>query len=701
MSRSVTRTVRLPADSRSPAAARAVVRSVMTEADLTDLLDEALLLTTELSTNSVVHAGTDLDVQVVADSTGVTVTVSDFDADPYRLLSATPSPRRAASSPNTPHAAPPAESVTTSENPGTEAPMSPAELAERGRGLMLVDHFATSWGTTHYSGGKKVWFRLSRRGGPAATVEPDAKTTGSAPARLTPKALTTFADTDRWAVEHGVGTLATDLLRRLCSVLGCPGGQVLLDHGDGHGMRDVASYGIPPDDPDTTLRVPLPVNRPWRGELQVSAISPENPYTSPLATLAAERLALVLENDRLRVTDLKRQGWLTFLAEASGLLAQSLDVDLTLALIPRLVVPRLGPWCAVHSADEWGELRLASAAHIDEAATAELVKQLDRDEPRGKMRETFRSGNRGSLVGPVEGFVIPLAARGQRLGTLTVGRHLDRRHDSEEIFIIEDLAGRAALALDNARIHAERRRVAVTLQQSLLPPTLPDVKWVRFAAEYVPTGVDADVGGDFYDVLPLPRDRWLMVLGDVSGKGVAAAAVTGLVRDVIRALARDDRPVPDLLTRVNEALIERGNGRYCTLVLAVLTPGQGSRLHVRLHLAGHDRPVLVTSTGRASPVGIAGTALGLLENVKSPPEDVILYPGDSLVFFTDGVTERRNGPDMFGVDRLRTALAGLAGLPAEAVAARLRSAVLGFSPEEPRDDIAIVVARNELMAGSD
>ncbi|HEX6500423.1 MAG TPA: SpoIIE family protein phosphatase [Micromonosporaceae bacterium] len=669
----------------------------MTEADLTDLLDEALLLTTELSTNSVVHAGTELDVQVVADAAGVTVTVSDFDADSYRLLAATPRPRRPAQA-NARGGAVGGSDVATGE-----IPAAPVELTERGRGLMLVDHFATSWGTTHFSSGKRVWFRLARPGDGGGdgggTDHSGVEDAAPEPAQLSAAALTTFAELDRWAVEHGAGTLATDLLRRLCGILGCSGGMVLLDQGDGHGIRDVASYGVPPGDSDPTLRVPLPLNRPWRGELRIAAISPENPFASPLATLAAERLALVLENDRLRHTDLKRQGWLTFLAEASALLAQSLDVDLTLALIPQLVVPRLGPWCAVHAADEWGELRLASATHLDEAATGDLVKQLEREEPRAKLRGTLRSGQRASLAGPVEGLVLPLAARGQRLGTLTVGRHADRRQDSEEIFIIEDLAGRAALALDNARIHAERRRVAVTLQQSLLPPTLPSVNWVRFAAEYEPTGVDADVGGDFYDVLPLPRDRWLMVLGDVSGKGVAAAAVTGLVRDVIRVLARDDRPLPDLLTRVNEALIERGNGRYCTLVLASLTPGPGSRVHVRLHLAGHERPVLVAATGRASPVGNPGTALGLLDRVKSPPEDLILYPGDTLVFFTDGVTERRRGAEMFGVDRLRTALAGLAGLPAEAVAARLRSAVLGFSPEEPRDDIAIVVARNELLPG--
>ena len=136
------------------------------------------------------------------------------------------------------------------------------------------------------------------------------------------------------------------------------------------------------------------------------------------------------------------------------------------------------------------------------------------------------------------------------------------------------MARRAALAIENARIHAERGKVAHTLQQSLLPPVLPVVKGIGFAAEYVPTGDAAEVGGDFYDVVPLADDRWLVVVGDVSGKGVQAAAVTGLVRDVIRVLVRDGRPLPETLTRLNETLVERGGGRFCTLALAAVGPGR-------------------------------------------------------------------------------------------------------------------------------
>jgi serine phosphatase RsbU (regulator of sigma subunit) len=302
------------------------------------------------------------------------------------------------------------------------------------------------------------------------------------------------------------------------------------------------------------------------------------------------------------------------------------------------------------------------------------------------------------LAAPVEGYAVGLVARGQQLGVLSVGRGTDHWQGPEEVAVVEDVARRAALALDNARIHAERRAVAQALQRSLLPPRLPEVSGIDFGAEYVPTGGGVDVGGDFYDVVALDGDRWLVVVGDVSGKGVQAATVTGLVRDVTRVLIRDGRPLSEALARLNETLVERGGGRFCTLALAVVGPGTGGRLEVLLYLAGHDQPVLLHADGSTSLVGACGTALGLLTAISSPPSSVYLEPGDTLVFYTDGVTERRRGVELFGVDRLRAEAAALAGFPAEVVASRLRAATLNFSTETPRDDIAIFTLRNEVPA---
>jgi sigma-B regulation protein RsbU (phosphoserine phosphatase) len=672
------RRVRLPADRRTPAAARAVVRSVLAEAHLDDLANEALLLTTELTTNAVEHAGTELDIEVVADGVGLSVTVSDF-------------------APNSGND----ELTVGTRNDTTEID----EVSERGRGLLLVDHFASRWGTTYLPTGKGVWFRLDRAGaepgagasaGGASMAGYPGAVDGSAPSAGAMSELMQTAP-DMYA-DDPLPDFATNLLSRVAEMVGAAGGAVRLDRGDGQGRQLLARFGRQPRPDSKLLRVPLTVHRPYAGELELDAAP--SAYARPLAVLTAERLSLHLENDRLRRADVRRQAWLTFLAEASELLAQSLDVELTMALIPQLVVPRLGQWCAVHTADEWGRLRLAAASHADESVLPHLHRVLAETGPdsiQARLREASRSAAQIPLGGPMEGFAVPLIARGQRLGTLAVGRHQRHRHDPDEVAVLEDVARRAALAIENARIHAERRRVAQTLQQSLLPPVLPVVDGIGFAAEYVPTGDDAEVGGDFYDVVPLPDGRWLVVIGDVSGKGVQAAAVTGLVRDVIRVLVGDGKPLPEALARLNETLVERGGGRYCTLALAAVGPGDGDHLDVSLHLAGHDRPVLLAGAGGARFVGVGGTALGLLDSITSPTTEITLTPGDSLIFYTDGVTERRRGRELFGTDRLRDAAAPLAGYSADVVAARLRAAAINFSVEPPRDDIAVLVLRNDAV----
>lgn len=675
----IVRKVRLPADRRTPAAARALVRSVLEQAGLTELLDPSLLLTTELSTNAVVHAGTELELEIIADQHGVTVTVIDH-----------------------------ARGVLTS----TAEPVTPdaAVLSDGGRGLLLVDHFATRWGTTHYDSGKGVWFRLNRPGTPEPPdttrqlTELAAVGDSDAEAVDLPAVNALLAVTQDPYADDPVAEFANALLTQLGDLTGAGGAVVRVDLGEGEGMTVLARYGRIPRLGQETLRIPLTLGGAASGELELDV--PVTSYVQPLAALVAERLSLALENDRLRRLDRRRRTWLTFLAEASELLAQSLDVELTMALIPHLVVPRLGQWSAVHTADDWGRLTLAAAAHADEEQLASLsaaLREPGPDSVLSRLPGALRTGGQVPLPPPTEGFAIPLIARGQLLGTLSVGRHLERRHEPDEIVVLQDVARRAALALDNARIHAERRNAARTLQRSLLPPKLPHVPGLGFGAAYVPTGDAAEVGGDFYDVVPLWDNQWLVAIGDVSGKGVQAAAVTGLVREVIRALARAGRPLSEMLERINETLVERGGGRHCTLALASVTrPDRGdplapdpSRVEVKLHLAGHEPPLLVRADGRTFPIGAGGTVLGLLDTISCPPETVHLGPGDTLIFFTDGVTERRRGRELFGQQRLREAAAPLVHYSAEVIAARLRATTIGFSPEPPRDDIALLVLRNE------
>jgi sigma-B regulation protein RsbU (phosphoserine phosphatase) len=642
----IVRRTLLPAELRSPGAARSVVRAVATEGELTDVLDEALLLTTELVTNAVVHAATRVTVEVISDAAGLTVTVLDEAAGPLLLLS--------------------------SDRPDDE----------RGRGLLLVEGMAQRWGTVHHPGGKGVWFHLARPGADTTV------TSGSMPWPAVDPLTALGALTDNASLAEQL----EEQLRRLAHATAATSAAILIDHGDDHGPRTTAAFGtgVPPD---RSTRVPLRLSRPWRGEL---ALHPAYPGTDPLVALAAERIGLLLENHRLRRADLARQGWLTFLAEAGDLLAQSLDVDLTFALIPRLIVPRLGLWCAVHVLGEDGELRLATSTHSDESTVPKLLDLLDAARPQ--LLEALGLDAPVPLAAPADGVAMALVARGQRIGTLAVGRDADGRQGADEIAAIEDFARRAAVAIDNNRIYAERRAVATELQRSLLPPQLPEIQGIDLGAEYVPAGsfsTAVDVGGDFYDIVELPDGRWLVVIGDVSGKGVQAAIVTGLVRDVTRALVRDGRPVAETLARLNETLVERGAGRFCTLALALLARRTDGVVDVALHLAGHDQPVLVHPDGRTRLVGRCGTALGLLPVVKSPVEHVLLNRGDTLIFTTDGVTERRHKGELFGINRLRTEASTLAGFPAEVVASRLRTAAVAFSPDPPRDDIAVLTVRIE------
>jgi serine phosphatase RsbU (regulator of sigma subunit) len=655
---------------------------------LTDVLDEALLLTTELATNAVVHARTALDLEIVADPDSITVTVMDFRTGPITH-------NRAQATPN-----------------GSTRPVE--QLEERGRGLLLVDQLSTYWGTLHFPDGKGVWFRLDRVAARTAATDRGRSThdlvaaasatlladPAPAPAAfgasaVSVEALGAFVSARRSHPGATVANLGEQLLAPLCLAIGAEGAAILVDESDGQGPQATATFGAAVPSRGG-VRAPLRLARPWQGELVLT--QPPGGYVHTLVDIIADRISLTLENERLRRTDNQRRSWLTYLAEVSELLAQSLDVELTLALIPRLVVPRLGEWCAVHVADGVDQLRLAAATHADEGAMPELHGLLTDALPQ--LRESQQMGGPIPLPAPLDGYAVTMSARGQQLGVLSVGHSGRHRLDPEELAIIEDVARRAALAIDNARIHAERRRVAEALQRSLLPPALPQVKGIDFGAEYVPTGEGVDVGGDFYDVVGLDDGRWLVVVGDVSGKGVHAATVTGLVREVTRTLVRDGRPLPEALARLNETLVERGSGRFCTLALAAVTPRMNGQLDVSLYLAGHDRPVLLHTDGRTSLVGESGTALGLLKKVSSPQAKVSLAPGETLVFYTDGVTERRRGPELYGVERLRLEASSLAGYPADVVAARLRAATLNFSLEAPRDDIAIFALRNDHTAES-
>lgn len=677
MSSPLVRRLRLPAVSTSPSAARTAVGAVLGAAGLADLRDEALLLTSELVTNGVIHAGTELELEILADPDGVRITVTDFGA---------PSPALVTKEIRAARAHPGSDSIVADPMRVELSDVGPIDPgpAVGGRGLLLVSRFASRWGTSHEPSGRAIWFRLDRPvSGPGGATDRTGARDSTVDAPI--------EDVLTQVIGPGAPMTLPALLARLTAGLAATTTTLSVDRGDGRGPQVLARHSVAgPGGDGRTIRVPLSLARPWTAEL--TATNARSRHARTVASLAAAHLALLVENRRLAEAHEDGRGWLLFLAEAGELLAQSMNVDLTVALIPRLVVPRLGRWCAVHLANEYGELLPAALAHADESATTELAGQLDRT--LAGRPGILASAAAVPLGPPTYGLSLPLQVRGERLGVLTVGRRAQAAHSPDELAILEDLARRASVAMDNARVHDQRSHITTTLQRSLLPPTLPVIDGLEVATQYVPAGDDLDIGGDFYDLIPVPGGGWMLVVGDVSGKGVGAAAVTGLVREVLHTLALDHRAPQQTLARLNASLVERGGGYYCTLALAFISPGGPDGFDLSLHLAGHDQPVLLRADGSTSLVGTGGTALGLLDDVVSPRTTVHLGPGDALVLYTDGVTERRRGRLLYGQRRLRSQLASQAGAPAAILAAGLRSAVLEFGPRPPRDDIAIVVLRS-------
>jgi len=456
--------------------------------------------------------------------------------------------------------------------------------------------------------------------------------------------------------------------------------------------------------------VALPTTAPLRGSLVVRPHTgaPAAPDAADLAELVAHRVAMAVESAWLREVDQRRRAWLAYLADTSELLGQSLDVELTVAVVPQVVVPRLGAWCAVHLVDEAGRLRLAALTHADEDRLPELRAALD-----GLARSPeLRAGLAGLLAGmpgpvrfglPTDGVAVPLTSHASTRGTLMVGRPMDRLHGPEDVALIADVARRAALAVHNAQVTAAHVRVSQALQRALLPRALPVVPGLDLAAQYLPASTGSDVGGDFYDVYPVGPAQWLVAIGDVCGTGAGAAARTGLMRDVLRVLVREGRSLVRAIELLNDVMLESGDPlQFATLAAALVSmresAGGGRELEVQLVLAGHLQPLLVHPDGRVDLLGVHGTAVGLVERLDLTCTSHVLRPGETLLLYTDGVTERRRGDEQFGVERLRRAGGAAAGRRATRLLTVVLAALDRFTAEAHDDDIALLALRAEPPA---
>jgi sigma-B regulation protein RsbU (phosphoserine phosphatase) len=286
---------------------------------------------------------------------------------------------------------------------------------------------------------------------------------------------------------------------------------------------------------------------------------------------------------------------------------------------------------------------------------------------------------------------------GDVVGALCVADHRPRAWSAREVELLDILADVASdeVALQAALRHgAERADLARTLQESLLPPRLPQIPGLRVAARYAAGGTGAEVLGDFYDVFPSVRSAWGLAVGDVCGKGVPAAKSTALARYTLRAEAhRQGRPSV-ALAALNQALLDwlTDDPRFLSAIYATVRPTVAGAT-VRVSSAGHPLPLVRRANGRVQAFGRPGTLLGVLPDPELHDSRTSLRTGDSLIMFTDGVTEARSPADrgLYGDDRLRELVADLGGMPAADLADAIHQDILGFSGGEISDDTAVLI----------
>lgn len=399
---------------------------------------------------------------------------------------------------------------------------------------------------------------------------------------------------------------------------------------------------------------------------------------------------------------------LASLAEAGRVLASSLDYQTTLESVARLPVPAMADACTVWLIDEPGAMLTSAAASTDDAHVPvqiplsesanpglhRVVRDMTTEQCEGMRSAAGRScpiarSMRGRSASCL---CLPLAARGYVFGALTLARSAEARpFEAEDVALSEKLATHAALAIDNARLYKVQQEIAHTLQQSLLPPSLPEIPGLALAACYHPVGPGIEVGGDFYDLFPSREGAWVVMVGDVAGKGPAAAAVTALARHTVRSISSWVSDPLTVLGGLNQILLQRGDPeRFLTLAFVLLEPtADGARL--RCASAGHPPPLVLRAAGAVEAIAVEGAVLGVTPDIEATEVEVTLRAGDQVVLYTDGVTEARHGRELYGEERLCDLLAACRGKDAGAVVRRIEAAVMDYAQGRATDDIAVLV----------
>ena len=405
-----------------------------------------------------------------------------------------------------------------------------------------------------------------------------------------------------------------------------------------------------------------------------------------------------------------------FMARASETFMTSLDYQETLRNVAWLAVPEIADWCVVALVDERGDRQQLAVAHRDpeKLELAQRLRryqpeQLDRERGAGRVLRTGTSELYRNIpdellvqaavddehlallrsVGFRSVMLVPLLARGRAFGVMTlVNAESLRRFDDDDRDFAEQVAARASIAVDNARLATARRQTAQTLQKSLLPDVVPEIDGWSIATLYraARAAEEIEVGGDFYDFYE--SGGWLVLLGDVTGKGVEAAALTSLVRHGARFLSRHERSPSRILAGLNEALREQQGLLLCTALCVRLQEDQAI-----IASAGHPPALVVRDDGRIREIGAAGPLLGAWSEASSLDRKVPIEADETLFLYTDGVIDTRGENGRFGMRRLKRVLFEHAGQPPARLLSELEAALERFQVGAQADDTAALALR--------
>ncbi|HET6448854.1 MAG TPA: SpoIIE family protein phosphatase [Conexibacter sp.] len=592
--------------------------------------------------------------------------------------------------------------------------------AKGGYGLNLVASLASRWGANDAAG---VWFELDRPRSEGARPKRARPEIDDMIARQLGTVLDGLAEAVTVSDARGHTVYANDAAVRLLRL-------TAVDRAEGAAGHELMSRFDVYDEHGAPVSLEqLPGSRVRAGEHEpapmlvrnvVKATGEERWLLNKTTTIEDEagrvvRVVNVIED----VTEAKRAELAQrLLAEASDVLASSLDYEATLQRVADVAVPGFADWCGVDLPTPGGVLQSVAVAHVDPAKVA-LARHLRarypvrldasegmptvvrgesstivvHDVPDADLVAYARDEEHLALLREI-GFssliVVPLAAGGETLGALTLVRSTPGRvFDDADIQLAEELGRRAGTAVLNARTYTERATIAATLQRGLRPPELLAPPGFAIATHYEAVGEFNEVGGDFYDAFTT-ADGWMLVVGDVAGHGAEAAALTALARWTLRSTGQLTRDPGRAVRQLNATLRDLPQLSLCTNVCAhVRADAAATQARVTLANAGHPRPLLVRG-GQLEELGRVGPMAGAFDDSAWDCTEVALQAGDTLVLYTDGVLDTVGTDDRFGEGRLRAALEAAGTAEPRALVAAVASALDAFREGPQRDDTAIV-----------